>query len=524
MRVLIVDDQLHVVNGIAAGIDWDKLGVTETLCAHSAFEARQIFSEHPVDVMLCDIEMPVESGISLYHWVKEQKFATECIFLTAHADFSYAREALRLESFDYILQPARYEEIQNALARAISHLKAKRELALYSSYGHGVSKNRSALLDGIFQDCLLNRENKLSDLRARAGQCGIPFSGGQKSACGLLQPLSWEKGTAPWEEEVLRYALDNILTELFHTYRYSLLLVRAQDDFYLLASPPEGSPYRQETVQNQLAAFLTVSQRELGLSAACYWTELEPGSSLAGGAEKLQARKKDNILLSGGLFFVGEASGAESPVSFESQLKRWEHFLTGGNVLPVREEIHLWLEKNAGENRLTARDLKYFYQGLIRMFSVAADQRQIHFQEILSSSELLDQYLTAYESVDGVKNLVDHVIPYFLEDPTEENQKQIDRAIQYIYDHIDKEINCAEIARHVFLNPDYLSRVFKKETGLSLKKFIILEKMKLAKSLLRSTALPISTISLRVGYSNFSHFSQSYKKAMGLTPEEERRA
>ncbi len=300
--------------------------------------------------------------------------------------------------------------------------------------------------------------------------------------------------------------------------------VRAPDDFYLLASPPEGSPYRQETVQNQLAAFLTVSQRELGLSAACYWTELEPGSSLAGGAEKLQARKKDNILLSGGLFFVGEASGAESPVSFESQLKRWEHFLTGGNVLPVREEIHLWLEKNAGENRLTARDLKYFYQGLIRMFSVAADQRQIHFQEILSSSELLDQYLTAYESVDGVKNLVDHVIPYFLEDPTEENQKQIDRAIQYIYDHIDKEINCAEIARHVFLNPDYLSRVFKKETGLSLKKFIILEKMKLAKSLLRSTALPISTISLRVGYSNFSHFSQSYKKAMGLTPEEERRA
>ena len=61
MRVLIVDDQLHVVNGIAVGIDWDKLGVTETLCAHSAFEARQIFSEHPVDVMLCDIEMPVES-------------------------------------------------------------------------------------------------------------------------------------------------------------------------------------------------------------------------------------------------------------------------------------------------------------------------------------------------------------------------------------------------------------------------------------------------------------------------------
>lgn len=523
MRVLIVDDQIHVVSGIVSGIDWAKLGVTETFCAYSAFEARKIFSENPVDVMLCDIEMPVENGISLYHWVKKQKFATECIFLTAHADFSYAQEALRLGSFDYILQPARYEEIQSALFRAISRLKAKRELALYSSYGHGVSKNRTALLDGIFQDCLLNRETSLSDLCAHTGQCGFPLPQGSKFACALLQPLAWKRGVTPWEEGVLRYATENILTELFHTYRYSLLLFRVQEDFFLLASPSEGISYRQATVKAQLTAFLNVSQQELGLSFACYWTELGSNSFLADQTEQLQTRKKDNILLSGGLFFLEEPAGMEAPASFDSQMKRWERLLASDNVLPVREEIHLWLDSNAAENRLTAKGLKQFYQDLIRMFSVVADQKQVHFQEILPSPELLDQYLTAYESVAGMKSLVDHLIPYFQKAPSEENGKQLDRVIQYIYDHIDKDIKRTDIARHVFLNPDYLSRIFKKETGVSLKEFVIQEKMKLAKGLLRTTSLPVSTIALRVGYSNFSHFSQTYKKAMGLTPEEERK-
>ena len=85
MRVLIVDDQIHVVNGIVNGVDWKSLGVEEPLTAYNAFEARRVFLANRVDIMLCDIEMPVESGISLFRWVKAQNYPVECIFLTAHA-------------------------------------------------------------------------------------------------------------------------------------------------------------------------------------------------------------------------------------------------------------------------------------------------------------------------------------------------------------------------------------------------------------------------------------------------------
>lgn len=49
-----------------------------------------------------------------------------CIFLTAHAEFRYAQEALRLGGFDYIMQPAPYEQVADAVSRALENVKEER--------------------------------------------------------------------------------------------------------------------------------------------------------------------------------------------------------------------------------------------------------------------------------------------------------------------------------------------------------------------------------------------------------------
>ena len=72
------------------------------------------------------------------------------------------------------------------------------------------------------------------------------------------------------------------------------------------------------------------------------------------------------------------------------------------------------------------------------------------------------------------------------------------------------------------LSPDYLTRIFKRETGQTLKEYVVRQKLQEAQSLLRTTSLPISLIAAKVGYSNFSHFSNSYRKAYGRSPQEER--
>ncbi|MFQ7747488.1 MAG: response regulator, partial [Eubacteriales bacterium] len=101
MTILVVDDQINVVNGIVSGVDWETAGISKVLHAYNASMAREILECQPVDILLSDIEMPVEDGLSLFRWVRGKKLSVECIFLTSHADFIYATEALKLGSFDY---------------------------------------------------------------------------------------------------------------------------------------------------------------------------------------------------------------------------------------------------------------------------------------------------------------------------------------------------------------------------------------------------------------------------------------
>lgn len=125
MTVLIVDDQPDVVRGEQTGIDWDRLGIDRILTAYNVSDAERVLLEHPVDILLCDIEMPPRSGMELLELIRKKDLHTRCIFLTAHAEFSYAQKAVQLGGFDYILQPAPYSEIEAAVVRAAADLKGK---------------------------------------------------------------------------------------------------------------------------------------------------------------------------------------------------------------------------------------------------------------------------------------------------------------------------------------------------------------------------------------------------------------
>lgn len=152
MTVLVIDDQIHVVEGILSEVSWENLGVDKVWKAYNAVEAKGILLLNKVDIMLCDIEMPGENGLSLLKWTQDQGMEVECIFLTAHADFVYARTAMQLGSFDYILQPARYEDIGNAILRAKQRIQEKREQQKFYSYGKTLFEERDRITDQLFRE------------------------------------------------------------------------------------------------------------------------------------------------------------------------------------------------------------------------------------------------------------------------------------------------------------------------------------------------------------------------------------
>ena len=89
----------------------------------------------------------------------------------------------------------------------------------------------------------------------------------------------------------------------------------------------------------------------------------------------------------------------------------------------------------------------------------------------------------------------------------------IGQAESYIRHNLDKIIGCEDVAREVCMNANYLSRLFKKEKGVPLQKYINQERIEKAKYLLTATDTSISIIAQMTGYSYFSHFSTAFKKS-----------
>jgi YesN/AraC family two-component response regulator len=100
--------------------------------------------------------------------------------------------------------------------------------------------------------------------------------------------------------------------------------------------------------------------------------------------------------------------------------------------------------------------------------------------------------------------------------------RPIQRTLNYIEAHLDQRLFLEEIAAAVYVNPNYLSGLFRKETGKSLSEFITLRKIQESSYFVRYTDYPFAEIAALYGFSGQSYFTRNFKKVMGKTPGEYR--
>jgi YesN/AraC family two-component response regulator len=142
MTLLLCDDEVLTTRALAAAVDWTACGIDRVIEANSAVQAREVFAAQAVDLMLCDIEMPGESGFKLLEWVRLNFPQVICSMLTCHADFDYARQAIHLQSFEYILKPVDENMLADVARRMVSESKGRREAVEIGLYGRLWLKDR----------------------------------------------------------------------------------------------------------------------------------------------------------------------------------------------------------------------------------------------------------------------------------------------------------------------------------------------------------------------------------------------
>ncbi|WP_277405972.1 response regulator transcription factor [Lacrimispora xylanisolvens] len=118
IRVLLVDDEPFIVQGLKVLINWEEEGYEIVKTAANGMEALDYLKNNQVDLIIADIKMPVMSGMELLEILRRDKVSrADFIILSGFSDFSFAQQAIRFECFDYILKPVVKEELIRVLHR-----------------------------------------------------------------------------------------------------------------------------------------------------------------------------------------------------------------------------------------------------------------------------------------------------------------------------------------------------------------------------------------------------------------------
>ncbi|MBE9140708.1 helix-turn-helix transcriptional regulator [Nodosilinea sp. LEGE 07088] len=102
-------------------------------------------------------------------------------------------------------------------------------------------------------------------------------------------------------------------------------------------------------------------------------------------------------------------------------------------------------------------------------------------------------------------------------------QRKLQKAITYINEHLSEEISITAIADEVEMSQYYFSRLFKQSTGISPYQYVTRLRIERTKYLLKMTSLPISAITLQVGFSNQNQLTIQFRKSTGTTPSNYRK-
>lgn len=114
-KVVIVDDEPLIVEGLRKIVEWDKYDCVVVGTASSAKEGLAMVEKHDPDILFTDIRMPGMDGLTMVAALRSEHEDMQVVVLTGYRDFEYARQALNLGVFRYLVKPSKMKELNEAM-------------------------------------------------------------------------------------------------------------------------------------------------------------------------------------------------------------------------------------------------------------------------------------------------------------------------------------------------------------------------------------------------------------------------
>lgn len=527
LTMLVVDDEIYALKGITQGINWDDLPITTILEAENVQQAIRLIQEQKVDLVISDIEMPGANGIELLRQIREIAPATLTVFLTGHARFDYAQEALHYGCFDYVLKPVDHEVLKGIVRRAVEEIERRQVQQEFEDtldiYRRQWTNQLPILVERFWQEVLSGR---ISISRERVNRdfelFNIPLTSEGLVLPILLSIEHWEVELDARDESIMEYAVRKAAAEIILGDAAGVVLQDRNDLNILLLY---GDPLHLEALRVRCTQYVKACNDYFHCRVSCYIGEAGRINDVADSLERLTQLERANVSNPQSVFDITQAGEAVTAVggSVLPSFMEWANLLDRGNIEELSKNVQETM-RSFQEESSSRETMDLFYFGFVHLLLQAANRKGLSLYDTITVQEIVDgqSARTPANLQAWATKLLTKVEQAFV-DRNRDASAIIFKIQSFIQDNINQELSRDDIANSVYRNPAYLSRLFRKETGLSLSDYIVQLKIERAKHMLKETNDKISNIAEGLGYVHFSYFAKLFKKGAGLTPQEYRK-
>lgn len=493
-KLLVVDDEAWFREGLVKLISSNQLGWEVVGEASDGEEALAAIETFAPDLVITDINMPVMDGLALTEWIAQSGHQVMVIILTGYREFEYAQRAVRYGAIEFLLKPFSLDEAYRVLRTAYERFCLKKVEKKVRQQEQQINLFKSAVF-GLPYD----------DEAWRFYNC--EWAGYSFCVLKVANYYPEEKAYTQKDIGLLHYAVSNIISELLQRQNvHGIWFPLKSDQFAFLLEPIEGAATYRKIVQQTVGQFMGIE--------VC-WLDGGRVQSLEDVTLLYQRIRSDG---SGEIPPNGMNPSRSYPLKEEMV-----SLLITSNLQGAEKRIKDYLRS---ASTLVLQECKTEVYTLITAFS---DILMTDFKHLKAA---------AYEDLNPAAILELHNVPDLLEWANgkskdfiglfagwmQETQDHIvQRAKLYISNHYREACTLQTVSAHVHVTPNYLSNLFKKETGIGFTNYVSQLRIDKAKSLLIGTRFRMVEIAEQTGFDNSSYFTAVFKQQNGISPSEFRK-
>lgn len=532
--MIVVDDNPADRRGISSIFDWSELGIEIVGTCSNGQRAIEFIDQKKVDIVLTDIAMPVMNGIDLAEHLRSTHPEIKVAFMSCYSDFDYARSAVDLDIYGYVLKPIIPDELLKVIKKLQDeYLDEVKKQIEKEAMVKKIKEMLPMVQEQFLKELLLGNCFELDDIEKRMNFLQI-----QVGLLGSIYVISleiddFEKQTNNLSVEGRYYISYTIRNEIISLSTSEMIVLPVQfsskDYSYIVLIRPDICRENSPDIVDFAVGMHTDILSKLKISTTIGISKMSQDIT------KVHELYRQSIDAVNTQFY-----GGSNPI-IPYELIESEQYATLDQTVNLEELYHEIKELVATGDEKADQEFadKYFKIdkvvlpesyvksltfSIVNMLSIVMTECGYSFADVFGSDMVIWEKLSKFKTIVNVRqwllNLFKSLREYFTDSSRSRGSKLVETVRQIIRDQYHEQITVEDISKAVYLSQSYANSIVKKETGKSIFDHLLEYRLEMAKKLLMDPESKVSVVSDSVGYENKSYFSLMFKKYVGMSPSE----